>query len=286
MKYLLTTFILFVSVTVFAQRQFSVVCNENESKFEVIIMGEEKSFHSVIKDGFPNQRAAQAYLNDNGPNLVCGNKNPNVPPPTTAGRSATTRTSSGTNLSTQPIKRRGYPRNVRIMGSITKFFSLDQLYVGNTYNSNQTLGYNFGAEVTFGNSVLFGGGVYYTSLFGAFEEMPLDIQFFDQDYLGALNAYKLEGVLKTPVLIKNDTWFLFEFGMSYYTDVRTSTGMDLDEFIPVLNDGFYGLRWGLGRDSRGLNFLINGELILGMTDDSFVEKETFFQLSAGLGFSF
>lgn len=289
MKNLLTSFFILCTLSVFAQKQFAVVCNQNESKFEVIVMGEEKPFHKVIKDGFPNQRVAETYLNENAGSIVCGNRDPNLPPPTTAGRQKTTSRSTnapGQRGNIRPARVKAYDKNFRIIGSVSQMFSLGKLYPGNDISASQGLGYSIGADIAFGKAMQIGAGFHYTSLMGAFEEMQLDVDFNGTDYLGSINALKGELLMKSTALMKKDSWFLFEFGFAYYFDVKSSTDIALEELLPELNDHFFGLRWGIGKDTRGFNFILSGEFIYGLTDSDIVEKETFFNLKLGAGYAF
>ena len=92
-----------------AQVQFSVVCNQQTYTLEVIVSGNEKPYHKILKDRFPNQAAAQSYLQQNAATLSCDDPqkatparqpavNPNVPPPTTTNNASRTSKTSGPNL--------------------------------------------------------------------------------------------------------------------------------------------------------------------------------------------
>ncbi len=282
---------LFAACTSFGQKQFSVVCNQNESKFEVIVMGEEKSYHQVIKDGFPNQRAAETYLNEKGPTITCGNRNPNAPPPTTAGRKPSGTAKSGVSrtpgASTIRPASAKYGRNFRIMGNLSYLFSMDKLYPGVSSTFSQGLGYSIGIDAAIGNSFQVGAGFHYTSILGSFQEMQLDVDFDDPDFFGSLSALKGEFLMKSASVMRNGSAFIFEFGIGYYFNVNTSTDIPLEELLPVINEQFFGIRWGLGKDVKGFNVILSGEFLMGVTDDTdIVEKEAFFNLKLGLGYAF
>ncbi len=283
----ITFLLLFVSINILAQRQFSVVCDQNESKLEVITMGDEQPFHKVIRDNFPNQRAAQAFLSENGNDISCGNRRANVPPPTTAGRKTTINQSAASASSPTGLRKGAvyYSRRFRIMGGISKMFALDQLYFENVENSTQTLGYDLGAELTFGSAVQGGFGIHYTSLFGQFEDLLLDLDFDSDNYYGSLSSLKGEVLIKTPFRIKPETWIIFDFGFGYYINPRLSLEEGIaDDLFPLINDQFYSHRWGLGADIKGVNFELNGEIVYGISDDT--DKEGFFVLKFMVGYAF
>jgi hypothetical protein len=287
MKNLIILFLLMSAFALNAQVQFSIVCNQNSDQLEIVISGEEEAHHIVLKDKFPNQRVAEKYLNDNRTTLQCGKKPATAtPPPTTAKPQNTPQTSTTSTTTSTP--RRGmkyYPRRFLIRGGISKIFGLDELYPGNVEESSQEIGYSVGAQLFFGKAVMGGIGLLYTSSYGAFEDILLDVDFDDPELYGSLKSLKGEILLKSPVRLSTDNWLIFDFGFGYHFNVKPSIDEDFHEYLsPLINDPFYSLRWGIGVDIKGFNVMLEGEFLMGLSDDT--DKESFFMLGLVMGYAF
>jgi|GEM_PF-3757269 len=295
MKYLFTFLILFAAIAISAQRQFSVVCNQNENKLEVVISGTEQPHQRVIKDKFPNQRAAESYITDNASTIECGSvPDANLPPPTTAGRNTKspeqpTTNTGGQNSTTQVtevrVGGRTYNRHFSIKGGIGTMFGMDELYPGNIESFTQTLGYNIGAELYFGKKLMGGVGIYYTSLYGSFEEVLLDVDIDDQSLYGALKGPMIEVFMRVPTRVGKESWFLYDFGVGVYFDSKTTVDESLsDLLVPLINDQFYDVRFGLGVDYKRLILMLNLGFVAGISED--IDKGSFFHLGLTVGYAF
>ena len=164
-------------------------------------------------------------------------------------------------------------------------FSLDKLYPNNVESGNQELGYTIGAELFYGKAVKGGLGIHYTSQYGAFENLLLSENIHNHDLYGALNAIKLEALIKSMGRVSKDGWIVFDFGFGYFFSVKTSLDEKYeDSLYPAINDPFYCARWGLGVDLRGFNIMLDGEFLINLSEDT--DKETFFKLGLSLGFAF
>ena len=62
---------LFFADGIIAQAIFGVACNQSTNQLEVILTKRKTTDHHIIKDGFPNQAAAESYLNANRSTLSC-----------------------------------------------------------------------------------------------------------------------------------------------------------------------------------------------------------------------
>ena len=287
MKNLLTLLLVLFAFAINAQVQFSIVCNQNSNQLEIIVSGEEEPHHRVLKDKFPNQRIAQQYLDTNRSTLQCGTKPvPPAPPPTTARPGAKPQTQTTPSTSSTPRKgMKYYPKRFLIRASMHKVFGLDKLYPGNVEDGNQETGYSLGAQLFFGKAVLGGFGIHYTSSYGAFEDLLLDVDYDDPDLYGSLNSFKGELLLKSPVRISTNNWLVFDFGFGYHFNVEPSIDeIYHEQLLPMINDPFYSMRWGIGVDLNGLNVMLDGEFLLGLSDDT--DKESFFALGLALGYAF
>ena len=276
----------FVHLT--AQVQFSVVCNNNENKVEVILSTEMKPHHTILKDRFPNQRVAEKYVNDNRGNLNCGPRPPVVtPPPTTADRGPSNTSSTGGG--TTPLRQgaKYYDKHFIVKGSLGKVFGLDKIYLDNVETSNQSMGYDLGVELFYGKAMKGGLGFHYTALYGGLEDMLLDVVDDFPEFYGKMTAFRAEALMKSPIRAGKHSWVLVDFGFNYYFNVKSSLDEDIDDIlIPEINEQLYGIRWGLGVDYKGLILFVDGEIMLGITDEDYVEKENFFRLKGGMGYAF
>ena len=292
MKVFTTVMLVFISMIVFGQRQFSVVCNTQTNTLEVVISGQELPHQNVIKDKFPNQRAAEAYLNDNAATIQCGPKpqqpKPAGPPPkATPSPNASPQPSGGQQTASGGFLRRGatkYDRTFRIMASASNMLNLERLYAENVTSAQQQLGYDLGCDLTFGNTVKGGIGFHYTSLFGTFEEILLDEEFDYPDLYGSLSAFKGELVIRGPFQLGKHSWGIFDFGFGYYFGVDLSVEEDIANLLlPKINDGFYGLRWGIGFDIHRFIMQLDGEFVYDISDD---RDKAVFLLKFGVGYAF
>ena len=290
MKLLITAILIFSSAVVFGQRQFSVVCNTQTNTLEVLISGEELAHHTIIKDKFPNQRAAQAYLTDNAATIQCGPKpkQPAGPPPKAAPRSTPSQPSGNQPSATGgSFLRRGgnsYDRTFRIMASVSNMLNLERLYDANVTSATQQLGYDLGCDLTFGRNMKGGIGIHYASLYGSFEEILLDEELDFDDFYGSLSAIKGEVVLRGPFQLGKHSWGIFDFGFGYYFAVDLSISDEAKEIlIPMIKDGFYGLRWGIGFDIHRFIMQLDGEFLYDISDD---RDKAVFMLKFGVGYAF
>ena len=164
-------------------------------------------------------------------------------------------------------------------------FSLDQIYPGNVDNTTQTLGYAVGVDLSFGSHVKGGLGLYYTSLFGSFQEILLDANRFNAAFYGAISGPKGEAFIRVPTRIGTNSWFLFDFGFGVYFNAKNNIIEQFtDQVRPSINKEFYGMRWGLGADIKRVLIMLNGEIVAGISDD--IDKTQFFQIGLTTGYAF
>ena len=72
MKHVIVLGLLFIGLTINAQVEFVIVCNQTSMKLEVTLSAKVSNQQKILKKGFPNQSAAEGYLNDNRGSLNCG----------------------------------------------------------------------------------------------------------------------------------------------------------------------------------------------------------------------
>lgn len=287
MRILITLVLVCCAFFVTGQRQFSIVCNTQSNTLEVVISGEELPQHKIIKDHFPNQRAAQAYMNENAATIQCGPKPSQPPPPPPKVTQPSTKTKpSGSQQSGGGLRRGAitYDRVFRVLFSMSKMFNLEKLYGENVTKSSQEFGYDLGFDLTFGRTAKGGVGLHYTNLFGAFEEILLDEELDFEEFYGSLSAFKGEVVIRTPFQLGKQSWGLFDFGFGYYFAVDLSLEEEYAEIlIPSINDGFFGLRWGIGFDIHRFIMQLDGEFVFDVSEDL---DKALFMLKFGIGYAF
>lgn len=273
---------------VFGQRQFSVVCNTQTQTLEVIIMGEEQGFHRVLRENFPNQRAAQAYLSEHAATLPCGTRQqtPAVPPPVAAPPANSQPTHTPV-AQTSGAPRRGapnYDRVFRMEGSLSLLPNLKNLYGSSAETVDQLAGFDLGFDLTFGQNVKGGVGLHYTGLYGVFEEMIID-QYgnYDETY-GYLRAARGDLLLRAPFRLGRNTWGFLDYAFSYY--FATDLGIEKEAaamLTPAINDGFFGMQWRVGFDINRFIIQAGSELIMGISEDF---DGNLVVLRIGMGFAF
>lgn len=220
--------------------------------------------------------------------IQCGPKpkQPAGPPPKAVPQNRTAQP-AGSGPSGTGILRRGatpYDRVFRIHASVLKLFNLERLYGDNINQSSQELGYDLGCDFTFGRTMKGGLGIHYASLFGSFKEVLLDEELDIQDFYGSLSAFKGEFVLRGPFQLGKHSWGIVDFGFGYYFAVDLSVEDEIAEIlIPKINDGFYGMRWGIGFDIERFIMQLDGEFLFGVSDD---RDKGLFMLKFGVGYAF
>ena len=271
------------ALPIYGQRQFSVVCNTRTQTLEVIIMGEEQAFHKVLRDKFPNQKAAQTYLNENAATLPCGTRQQTTvtPPPVAVSPQA----GKPQAIQAQPQKgKTGYDRTFKIGASLSALPNLENLFGSNVESAMQMLGYDIGFDLTFGRSVKAGVGLHYTGLFGVFEEILLDDSYNLYDTYGYLRAAKGELLLRAPYQFSRDVWAFMDYGIGYYFETDFGVEKEMTEmFIPQINDWFLGMRWAAGLDIFRVILQLEGEIILGISEDL---GGNLFVFRMGVGYAF
>lgn len=162
--------------------------------------------------------------------------------------------------------------------------NLQNLYGSNVESPGQIVGYNVGFDLTFGRSVKAGVGLHYTGLYGVFEEILLDDSYNFYDSYGYLRAAKGELLLRAPYQFDKDVWGFMDYGIGYYFNTDFGVEKEMAElFIPQINDWFLGMRWAAGLDLFRFIFQLEGEIILGISED--IDKNLFV-FRMGIGYAF
>lgn len=247
-------------------------------------MGDEQPFHRVLRDGFPNQRAAQSYLSDNVAALRCGPVQQEPTPPPVAGTPSSQGTRQPTNELVVRKGRAQYNRTFRLGAALSVVPNLEHLYGSRVETFSQMQGYNLGFDLTFGQRVKGGIGLHYTGLFGVFEEMVIDRDYELYDLYGYLKAAKGELLLRAPFQVAKNTWGFLDFGMGYYFAIDQGIDEDLAAMlIPEINMGFLGARWGIGIDINRFILHVDGEVIMDISPDF---DKNLIVLRFGIGYGF
>ena len=270
MKAFTTAFIFSLVMTAaYGQSQFSVVCNTRTQQLEVIVMGQEQDFHRVLRDNFPNQRVAQAYLDEHAATLPCGPVQQPAPAPSPPPVVPSPVNGQQPPVSPTPLRGKPhYDRTFRLGAALSILPNLESLYGNRVETFSQVQGYNLGFDLTFGQTVKGGFGLHYTGLFGVFEEMVIDREYDFYDLYGYLKAAKGELLLRAPFQVAANTWGIIDFGMGYYFAIDQGVDEDLAPLlIPEINKGFLGFRWGAGVDLNRFILQFDGELIMGVSHD-------------------
>ena len=236
-----------------AQVKFAIVCNQSTYQLEVIVEGRQSAQQQVLRGDFPNQAAAESYMNSNASSLNCRDPKAGPPPrPSTSGpppraSSSSSSSSSATSTRTSRSSSEIYPRKFMLIGTFTSALNLNDYYDA---SGAQNGGLNLGIRMLLGEKTKWGIGVQYASLFGTFEPVNLDVTFGDE---GSTNAIRTELLALYPQNIGDNTWLTFSIGAAYYLNYQTDLDLDNDEFDPQPTSSFWGGAFDIGVDIKGFN---------------------------------
>ncbi|MBE0652897.1 MAG: hypothetical protein IH594_03820, partial [Bacteroidales bacterium] len=101
---------------------------------------------------------------------------------------------------------------------------------------------------------------------------------------GYLRAAKGELLLRAPYQFSRDVWAFMDYGIGYYFETDFGVEKEMTEmFIPQINDSFLGMRWAAGLDIFRVILQLEGEIILGISEDL---GGNLFVFRMGFGYAF
>lgn len=241
-----------------SQVQFAIACNQKIWKLEVIVSGRQEPHHLILKDQFPNQAVAEAYLRDNPATLKCQDPSKPAPrvstnPPSPSGPPRTTQ-SPPSNKAGQRI----LPYTNTRLGATT--FKSPFIYpdygseVDKTILPSFYLGsgkdiipkFSFNIEFLFNFRSREGQGTQSNLRTNAFSggmglqletRFPLPIEIitpYIQGSLGYIHSFYFNKYLSGP----SDDTFEYNFGSLYY-DLGLGTIIHLDDYFGLFLEGGY-----------------------------------------------
>ncbi len=258
MKYLYLLICLYLPLSMSSQVQFAIVCNQKLWKLEVIVAGREEPHQLILKDQFPNQAVAEAYLRDNVSTLKCHDPakpaprvSPNPPNPSRPPRSAQpspgnkpgqrilsyTNTRLGVSTFKPPFIYPDY-------GSEVNKTTLPSFYLGS--GKDIIPKFSFNIEFLFNYRSREGQGIYSNLKTNAFSggmgmqletRFPLPIEILTpylQGSIGYIHSFYFNKYLSGS----GDDNFEYNYGSLYY-DLGLGTIIHLDDYFGFFIEGGY-----------------------------------------------
>ena len=251
-----------VVTSTYAQVSFAIVCNTALNELEIVVEGRKADNQKILKSGFPNQAAAEAYKENNANNLQCGIVNRSAPSSTSGVKPSIGQQQNQRNTGVPPSRSEpsvssddqnnnssfedGYAKSAILYGGVSQILNADEFYFA---NGAQNLGINLGLRVLVGKKVKGGLGVQYTTLLGLFEPVELDFDFGSE---GLTSAIKLEALGFIPFSIGTDKWIYISPIAGFYFNHMTDLGLSNDELFPALPSTLLSGGIEVGVDLKGL----------------------------------